>query len=216
VAPTTRRPARASSWLAWPRLAIVLVAAAAVVALSFGLAISAEQQAARQLEDAQAELAGARSAIAAHATVMRTQGEALVAAAQSSTGPNRDHVILDAQSMIADAARLDATASLLASQARLLGEHPGQSVRSNLAYIHETGAALVTEGDQLVAQAAAVRDHAAGMEALAGAGGDDIVARSITMLRDDADRLADAGQRTRSIGAALSQVGEQFMRSLGR
>lgn len=215
-APAPPRPAKSRSWLAWPRITVVVTAALVVVALIFGVAISADQQNARQLEDAQAELGTARTAIAAHAQVMRTQGEALVAAAQSSTSPYRDDVIADAQSMIADAARLDGTVSLLANQARLLGQHPGQSVRSNLTYIHQTGDALVAEGDQLVAYAATIREHAAAMDALAGSGAADIVSRTAALLRDGAGRLIDAGQRTRSIGVTLGQAGDRFMRSLGR
>lgn len=216
--PRTVAPASlsATSWLAHPRVLVLLIAAAAIIVLIFGLAIWAQQETARELEQAQAQLGETRTTITTHASVMRAQGEGLLASTQGSTSPHRDHVIADAQAMIADASRLDATASLLASQARLLGQHPGQSVRSDLAYIHGAGDALVAEGDQLVAHGRTVRQHAAAMEELAQTGAADIAATEAALLRDGADRVTDAGERTRSIGMALRRVGEQFMRSLGR
>ena len=194
-----------------------MIAAAAIVALIFGVAIQAQQETARELEQAQVQLGVMRTTITTHASVMRAQGEGLLASTRASTSPHRDHLIADAQAMIADAARLDATASLLASQARLLGQHPGQSVRSDLAYIHGAGDALVAEGDQLVAHGRTVRQHATAMEMLAQTTAEaDIAATDAALLRDGADRMTDAGERTRSIGMALRRVGEQFMRSLGR
>lgn len=38
----------------------------------------------------------------------------------------------------------------------------------------------------------------------------------VALLRDGADRVTNAGERTRSVGSLLSQVGDRFTRSLGR
>ncbi len=214
--PAAATSASPISWLAMPRLLAVVAAAVGIVVLVFAAAIGAQQSTARELEQAQATLTATRATITAHAVVMRVQGEGLLTSARTTTSPHREHWIADAQAMIADAARLDATASLLANQAQLLGQHPGQSVRSDLAYIHGAGDALVAEGDRLVAHGTAVRTHAAAMEALAQTNETDIAQADAALLRDGADRITDAGERTRSIGLALRQVGERFMRSLGR
>lgn len=214
--PAVTAASSAPSWLGGRRLIAVIAAGAAIVWLVFATAFWAQEGTARELEQAQTTLTMTRATITAHASVMRVQGERMLASAQSSKRPHREHWIADAQAMIADATRLDASASLLESQARSLGEHPGQSVRSDLAYIHGAGDALVVEGDQLVAHAATVRTHAGAMEVYAQDTETGIGPADAALLREGADRILDAGERTRSTGTALRQVGEQFMRSLGR
>lgn len=210
------RRAGITAWLQMPRLLAVVAAALAIVTAVFGVAIWAEQSTARELEGAQSEIEAARGVIATYASVMRTQAETLEASAGRSTGSHRGHWIDDARALTADADQLDAAAALLASQARLLGQHPGRSVRSDLGYVHGIGDALIAEGDRLVARAAVVRTHAADMALLAQDGDTEIAQADVSLLREGADRIADAGSRMRTIGAALRQVGEQFMRSLGR
>ena len=188
----------------------------ALVVLLFAAAIASQQGTARELEQAQAQLVEARVTVTAHATTMRTQGARLLAVAQGSKSAHQAHWTDDARAMIADAARLDATVSLLAAQAALLGEHPGASVRSDLGYVHTAGNALVAEGEQLAAHARSMREHSLAMEELARTSETDIAQSDAALLRDGAERVSDAGERTRSIGVALRDVGTQLMRSLGR
>ena len=205
-----------SRWLARPRVLVISGAAVAVVALLFAAAISAQQSTAAELQRAHDELGVTREAVVAHAAAMRAQSDRLMVTAQRSSSAHRQHWIDDASGMATEAARLDDTARLLGNQAALLGEHLGRSVRSDLSFVHSAGDALVSEGDQLLVHGRAMREHAIAMEEFARSSETDITPADVALLRDGADRLTDAGERTRSVGILLSQVGEQFMRSIGR
>ncbi len=204
------------AWLAGPRALALIGGSVAIVLLLFAAAIWAQQSTANDLRRAQGEFTATRAAVVSHAAVMRAQGERLLATAQRSTSAHRQHWIDDAGKMTADAARLDDTARLLGNQGALLGMHPGQSVRSDLSFVHSAGDALISEGKQLVAHGRAMREHALAMEELARTSETDITPADVALLRDGAQRISDAGERTRSVGALLSQVGGQFMRSIGR
>jgi hypothetical protein len=208
--------ARRASWLEMPRVLVPIGLAIALVFLVFAAALSAERSTEETLAGAQADLLVTRDVISAHATTMRVQGERLLQMTTSSESPHRDHWASDARQMIADALRLDATAKLIDSQARLLGEHPGSTVRSDLSFIHGVGDGLVAEGDGLVTHGQAMREHGLAMEELARVSETEIAAADAGLLRSGADQLVDAGQRARSVGSALQSVGAQFMRSLGR
>ena len=204
------------SWLAMPRVLVPIAGAAAVVVLLFAAALWAEASTEQALAGAQADLAATRGVISSHAATMRAHGQRLLEVTQASTSLHRAHWVGDAQQMLADAARLDDTARLIGSQAALLGQHPGQTVRSDLSFVHSTGVGLVAEGDQLVMHGQAMREHALAMEELGRVSETDIATADADLLRDGADRLVDAGERTRAVGALLRSIGEQFMRSLGR
>ena len=199
-----------------PRVLIPIGVGIALVFLLFAAALGAERGSQRTLVEAQADLVVTHETIAAHATTMRTQGARLLQLTTGSMSPHRDHWVSDARQMVADASRVETTARMIDSQARLLGEHPGQAVRSDLSFVHDTGNALVAEGDELVTHGQAMREHGLAMAELARASETDIAPADAALLRDDADRLIDAGVRTRTVGAALQRMGDQFMRSLGR
>jgi len=203
-------------WLAMPRVLVPVGLAIGLVFVLFAAALTADRGTEATLAEAQGDLAVTRDALSAHATAMRGQGERLLQATTSSVSPHRDHWTSDAGQMIADAARLETTARLIESQARLLGEHPGRTVRSDLGFAHDAGDALVAEGEGLVMHGQAMREHGRAMEELARASETDIAPADAALLRDGADRLVDVGVRTRAVGAALQRVGDQFMRSLGR
>jgi hypothetical protein len=186
------------------------------VLLIWVAALSAERSTENALVSAQADLSVTRDSISSHAMTMRAQGQQLLQVTERSTSPHREHWVSDARIMIADAARLDDLARLIGNQAALLGRHPGQTVRSDLGFVHSTGEGLVDEGDELVTHGLAMREHGLAMEELARASETDIPAADGALLRKGADRLVDAGQRTRNIGALLRSVGEQSMRGLGR
>jgi len=205
-----------ASWRAMPRVLVPIGLGTALVFFVFAAALWAGRSSQDTLAGAQADLMATREAISAHATTMRVQGERLLQATTSSVGPHRDHWMGDARQMIADASRLEITAKLIESQARLLGEHPGRTVRSDLSFVHDAGDALVAEGDGLATHGQAMREHGRAMEELAGVSETDIAPADAALLRDGADRLVDAGVRTRTVGAALQRVGDQLMRSLGR
>ena len=205
-----------ASWLGMPRVLVPIGVATALVFLVFAAALSAEGSTEETLARAQADLAVTREAISAHSSTMRAQGERLLQVTTSSVSPHRDHWTSHAQQMIADASRLVATAKLIESQARLLGEHPGRTVRSDLTFVHSVGDGLVAEGDGLVTHGQAIREHGLAMEELARTSEMEIAPTDVALLRDGADRLIDTGARTRTVGAVLQSVGGQFMRSLGR
>lgn len=205
-----------ASWVAMPRVLVPVGLAIALVFLLFAAALWADRSTEATLAGAQASLGATRDAIVAHATTMRGQGERLLQATTSSVSPHRDHWTSDARHMIADASRLETTAKLIESQARLLGQHPGRTVRSDLSFVHDAGDALVAEGDGLATHGQAMREHGRAMEDLARVSETDIAPADAALLRDGADRLIDAGTRTRVVGAALQRVGDQFMRSVGR
>ena len=205
-----------ASWLAMPRVLVPIGLAIALVFVVFAAALSAQRGTEETLVGAQADLVVTRDAISAHATTMRAQGERLLQMTTSSVSPHRDHWMSDARQMIADASRLESTAKLIESQARLLGEHPGRTVRSDLGFIHGVGDGLVAEGDGLVTHGQAMREHGLAMEELARVSDTDITPADAALLRDGADRLIDTGARTRAVGAVLQSVGDQLMRSLGR
>lgn len=183
-----------ASWLAMPRVLVPVVLGTALVFLVFAAALFAERSTEETLAGAQADLMATRDAISAHC----------------------DHWTGDARQMIADASRLDATAKLIDSQARLRVDHPGRTVRPDLTFVHGAGDGLVAEADALVTYGQAMREHGLAMEKLARASETDIAPAGAALLRDGADRLIDVGVRTRTVGAALQRVGDQFMRSLGR
>jgi hypothetical protein len=205
-----------ASWLAMPRVLVPVGVAIALVFLLFSAAVLGERTTEETLAGAQAELRATRDAMSAHATTMRSQGEQLLQLTTSSESPHRDHWTSDARQMIADASRLETTARLIDSQARLLGAYPGSTVRSDLSFIHSVGDGLVAEGDGLVTHGQAMREHGLAMEELARVSETDITAADAALLRSGADQLVDAGQRTRSVGSLLQSVGDQLMRSLGR
>jgi len=199
-----------------PRVLVPIGLATALVFLLFAAALWADRSTEETLAGAQADLGVTRDAIFAHATAMRGQGERLLQATTSSVSPHRDHWTSDARRMIGDAARLETTAKLVDSQTRLLGSHPGQTVRSNLSFIRDAGDALAAEGEGLITHGEAMREHGRAMEELARVNETDIAPADAALLRDGAERLIDAGTRTRAVGAALQRVGDQFMRSVGR
>jgi hypothetical protein len=108
------------------------------------------------LDEAQASLAATNETIATHALTMRTQGVRLLQLTTGSMSQHRDHWVTEARQMVADGSRLETTARMIDSQARLLGQHPGQAVRSDLRFVHDTGTALVAEGDELVTHGQAI------------------------------------------------------------
>ena len=194
-----------------PRVLIPIGVGIAIVFLLFAAALGAERGSQRTLVEAQADLVVTHETIAAHATTMRTHGARLLQLTTGSMSPHRDHWVSDARQMVADASRVETTARMIDSQARLLGEHPGQAVRSDLSFVHDTGNALVAEGDELVTHGQAMREHGLAMAELARASETDIAPADAALLRDDADRLIDAGVRTRTVGAALQRMGDQFI-----
>ena len=212
----SKSAASGSTWLARPRVLVLIGGSVAIVLLLFAAAIVAQQNTANDLQRAQGELVATRAAVVSHAAAMRAQSDGLLATARRSTSVHRQHWIDDARQMATEAARLDDTARLLGNQAALLGEHPGQTVRSDLSFVHTAGDAIVSEGDQLLAHGRAMREHALAMEEFARSSETDITPADVGLLRDGADRILDAAERTRSVGTLLTQVGEQFMRSIGR
>ena len=204
------------SWFSMPRVLIPVGVGTTIVFLFFAAVLGAERGPEGTLVEAQAGLSVTHETIAAHAMTMRTQGARLLQLTTGSMSPHREHWVSDARGMAADVTWLETTERMIESQARLLGEHPGQAVRSDLSFVHDTGSALVSEGDELVIHGQAMREHGLAMAELARASGTDIAPADAALLRDDADRLVDAGVRTRTVGAALERMGEQFMRSLGR
>ncbi len=112
----------------------------------FAAALWSERGTEEALVAAPADRGATRGVMTAHADTMRAQGERLCQTAAGSASPHRDHWMSDARWMIGDAAQLDATATLIDSQARLLGEHPGRSARS----IAADAAALRDAADLLI------------------------------------------------------------------
>jgi|GEM_PF-1895639 len=199
-----------------PRVLIPIVVVTAAVFLLFAAALSAERRSQGTLVEAQADLVVTRDTIAAHATTMRTQGVRLLELTTGSMSPHRDHWVSDARQMVADVSRLETTARMIDSHARLLGEHPGQAAGSDLSFVHDTGNSLVTEGNELVTHGQAMRGHGLAMAELARVSDADLAPADTALLSADADRLIEAGVRIRTVGAALQLMGDQFMRSLGR
>ena len=213
---TTHLIATRASWLSMPRVLLPIGVGTTLVFLLFAAALGAERSSQGTLDGAQAELVSTRGTIAAHATTMRIQGDRLLETTTSTMSPHRDHWVSDARQMVTDASRLETTAQLIDSQARLLGQHPGQAVRSDLSSVHDAGNALVAEGDELVSHGQAMREHGLAMAELARASETEIAPADAALLRGEADRLINAGVRTRTVGAALQRMGDQLMRSLGR
>ena len=189
-----------------PRVLIPIGGVIAVAFLLFAAALGAERSSQGTLVEARADLVVAQEMAASHATTMRTQGVRLLQATTGSTSPHRDHWVTDARRMVADGSRLETTARMIDSQTRLLGEHPGQAVRSDLSFVHDTGTALMAEGNELETHGQAMREY----------GLADAAPADAALVRADADGLINAGVRTRTVGVALQQMGDQFMRSLGR
>lgn len=212
----SRAIAPKASWLEMPRVLVPVGLAIALVSVPFAATLWVDRGTEEALAEAHADLLITRDAISAHATAMRGQGERLIRAAPSSVSVHRDHWIGDAREMIADASRLETTARMIDSQARLLGRHPGQTVRSSLSFAHDAGDALVAEGAGLMVHGQAMREHGRAMVERARVRETDITTADATLLSAGADRLIDAGVRTRTVGEALQRVGDQFMRSLGR
>ena len=166
------------------------------------------------LVEARADLVVTHETIAAHAMTMRSQGVRLLQLATGSMNPLRDHWVTDARQMVADGARLETTARMIDSQTKLLGEHPGQAVRSDLSFVHDTGTALVAEGGELVTHGQAMREHE--LAELASVSDADLAPAGTALVSADPGRLIDAGVGIRTVGAALQLMGDRFMRSLGR
>jgi len=195
-----------ASWFSLPRVILPIGLGTALVFLLFAGAVGAKRGSQVTLVAAQADLALTHETIAAHALTMRTQAARLLQLTTNSMSPHRDHWMRDAREMVADASRIETTARMIESQARLLGEHPGQAVRSDLSFVHDTGTALMAEGNELETHGQAMREY----------GLADAAPADAALVRADADGLINAGVRTRTVGVALQQMGDQFMRSLGR
>lgn len=152
----------------------------------------------------------AQSAASDHAAAMRGLVRRLSAGAGPSGTPSAA-----AQQLIDGAARLDNLALLLGNQAALLGPHPGQSVRTDVTFVHHTGDAVVAEAEAVIAHGQAMRDQAAVIGGLARSESS-ATADDALLLEEGATQLIDAGERARRAGVLLQQSGSQFMRSLGR
>lgn len=162
--------------------------------------------------DITADIAATRSAAADHARTMRQQADSLIAAAERSAAPERDHWLADGRAMLAYAARLEALAAMLADQSRLLGGHSTWGTREGVGLIDPAGRALRDEGRSLAAHADAMAEHARAMEPSAEAAG--LSAQDVALLRDGAGRMRDAATRTIRLGEALERYGDGLRRGL--
>lgn len=211
------RPVGFGSWLSLPRVLVPIAATVALVVLIGAAAIWAGRGTQEALAGVQADLSATRDVLSSHAAAMGAQGRRLLRVTERSRSPHREHWVSDAQRMIADAARLADTARMIGNQATLLGQHPEQqAVRPDLDFVRSTGEGLVAEGDRLVTHGQAMREHGLAIEELARASEVDIPPADAASLREGGERLVDAGQRTRTAGTLLRNVGEQRMRGLGR
>ncbi len=197
--------ARRAMVLALAALALVAVAALGAVAWT------GAQARADVLTRAKTDVGETRTIVASHAAAMRSQAEALVAAASASGSAEHGHWIADGQLMLSYAASLDDLAAKLADRERLLGGHSTWWTEPGIGLLASAGAALRDEGRATIAHADAMAEHASGMER-AEAGG--LAAQDVAALRDGAARMRESGQRVVRLGDALARYGDDLARSM--
>lgn len=150
-----------------------------------------------------------------HAAAMIDDGNGIMAAAQASTGPDRDHWAADSAQMVVEGRNLLALGQRLRASATLLGEQPTQRAREDLGLIKGEGLSLRADGQAAVAHGQAMVEHRRLMVTLAARPGSGITPADAALMEQDASRIVDAGTRiSRTADALLVAVG-RLRRSLG-
>lgn len=194
------------------------VAAITLSVLAGGLLVAALALSAFRGEDRElgagvsADIATTQNVAAEHARAMRQQAESLIAAAERSAEPEREHWLADGRTMLAYAARLEALAATLADRSKLLAGHSTWRTQPGLGLLEAVGRALRDEGRSIAAHADTMSEHARAMEPTAEAAG--LSAQDIALLRDGAGRMRDAATRTVRLGEALERYGDGLRRGL--
>lgn len=151
-----------------------------------------------------------------HGDAMVEHGERLLAAARRGSGTDRDHWISDAQHMIGDGQGLHAIAAGLRSDARSLGDHPGQNTNASASMLFAKSGELRGEGTAMIAHGQAMVEHATVMAELAQQPGSAVTVADAQLMSQDAPRIVDAGRRVLGVADILYATADQLRSMLRR
>lgn len=161
------------------------------------------------------ELRAAAVAIDEHAATMTADAERLAQVARSAGGPDQAVWLARAQHMSSDAESLHAFARRLRASAAALGDEPARRVNASANTLATHAQLLTADAQATIAHGRAMMDDATYLATLA-TPGRTVTEADAAVVRVNAMRIVDAGERTLRIATRVNAGADQLQRAFGR